>query len=488
MKPKQDNRPPGQGRGDRTDEASAILEREVEFYRRQCEDLGHWVLRQQADKIEAMDQARRRQKLIGLVAEVRRRSDRAASVAEASGQFVTALAEVLDLGAAAALRYRPKKKVLEVEHCAGRTLPGSFACPPPPPKRTLLAASGDESAFSGRLAKVMGAKRLVWAYDPAKKTGLALARRAQESEGPGKDDLETVSAVLDLYLDCSERVAARLALDRERRRMERRLDSQMKELQRAGARLGELDDMKSSFLSSVSHELRTPLTSILGFGKLMARDLDRLEHAAAQSGPGAEALNRLRKNAEVIVCEADRLIGLINDVLDLNRIDSRRMRWSDRPVDLARVVDRVVDRVAPGYPGIGFEVRIPDDLPMVMADPKRLDQVLAKLLDNAGKFTPQGRVEVRARRIKDLVRVRVSDTGIGIPKGEMERVFDRLHQVGGKKGLKDKPADAGLGLAICKRIVEHYGGRIWAQSRPGRGSTLFFELPVADPGAEGPGH
>ncbi len=253
------------------------------------------------------------------------------------------------------------------------------------------------------------------------------------------------------------------------------------EMEAANTQLKQLERLKSSFLSSVSHELRTPLTSILGFAKLITKDFAKYFHPKASSEHLAKA-ERLLRNLDIVEKESERLTRLINDVLDLTRIESGKMLWRDEPLNLteaaADAVMAVEGRLA-DRPDVTLNIAMPSSLPLVLVDRDRILQVLINLLDNALKFTDQGQVEIGAEVDKDgLVKVRVVDTGSGISEEEAEKIFDKFHQHSSQDTLKDKPKGTGLGLAICRHIVNHYSGRIWVESAPEHGSAFYLTLPA----------
>ncbi|MEF3698179.1 sensor histidine kinase [Desulfolutivibrio sp.] len=265
----------------------------------------------------------------------------------------------------------------------------------------------------------------------------------------------------------------------------RKLSVKAAELEAANRSLTELDHMKSAFLSSVSHELRTPLTSILGFSKLILKDFERAFLPTAQADPDtAGRAERIVHNLEIIANEGERLTRLINDVLDLSRIESGRMVWNDLTVNPAEVLERSVEAVRgqfDGNPLVRLTVSLSEALPAIRVDPDRLMQVAINLLHNAAKFTPSGEVRLTARHLggENVLRVRVEDTGVGVAPENLERIFDKFQQVKSGPTLEDKPRGTGLGLSICRQIVSHYGGRIWAESTPGQGTRVTFDLPLA---------
>ena len=275
------------------------------------------------------------------------------------------------------------------------------------------------------------------------------------------------------------RVSTHLNLLRARQDLER----QTEELEASNKRLRELDDIKSSFLSSVAHELRTPLTSILGFAILVRKDFQKHFGKLTKADKALEekAL-RIQDNLTVINSEGQRLSRMINDVLDLTKIESGRIEWSNQPFTvepMIRLATQAVSSLLTGNPAVELKVEMDDNLPRLCADRDRIQQVLINLLHNAVKFTRQGSILLKAEVVKSgMVRLSVRDTGIGIPKVELEKIFNKFHQVITDDTLLPNHAKGtGLGLPICKQIVEHYGGRIWAESVLGKGSVLSFELP-----------
>jgi len=260
----------------------------------------------------------------------------------------------------------------------------------------------------------------------------------------------------------------------ERKRAEEALKQKMEELRIAYKKLKELDQLKDSFLSTVSHELRTPLTSIKSFSEiLLTYDEDRETQK--------EFLNIIKE-------ESDRLTRLINDFLDISKIESGRMQWEPVELSVPEVVKTAINATQALAAKTNLEVKteISPRLPAVMCDKDRLLQVVTNLLSNSIKFTPEGgKIKVKARLMEqeesegkaDMVVVSVTDSGIGIDSKDHEGVFEKFKQVGDT--LTDKPKGTGLGLPICKEIIEHFGGKLWVESQLGKGSTFLFTLPIA---------
>ncbi len=234
----------------------------------------------------------------------------------------------------------------------------------------------------------------------------------------------------------------------------------------AAERLRELDRSKRRFLANMSHELRTPLTNIIGFARLMLKEI---------SGP---LTDQQRHDLEIIYHNGEHLLGLINDLLDISQIEAGLMELEFREVDLGDLIHSVMATASAllrGKPVVMREMIAPD-LPKVRADPVRIRQVLLRILANAAKFTDQGTITVRAWPADGEVRISVSDTGAGIAPEYLERIFERFEQGLTENGRR--PDGAGLGLALSKEFVEMHGGRIWVESEVGKGSTFTFALPL----------
>jgi signal transduction histidine kinase len=250
--------------------------------------------------------------------------------------------------------------------------------------------------------------------------------------------------------------------------MEEKVRQRTAELEEANERLRELDRLKSDFLSTVSHELRTPLTSIRSFSEILMRY-------------GVEETGKRKEFVGIINAEAERLTRMIDDLLDLSKIEAGGADFRLASFYLAETVSKALEVASPlfGKKEVAAEAAVEPGLPQVLAEPDRLQQVLANLLSNATKFSPNGgRVRVRARRRGAFAVISVSDEGPGIPRGRLHDVFERYAQV--RDPQKDHPLGTGLGLSISREIVEQMGGRIWVESTPGEGATFSFTLPLAE--------
>jgi len=254
------------------------------------------------------------------------------------------------------------------------------------------------------------------------------------------------------------------------------------EAQRARAAAEEADAAKSAFLSTVSHELRTPLTSVLGFAKIIKKRLDDRIFPIIQSDDKKvqQTVQQIQENLQVVVGEGERLTKLIDDVLDLAKIEAGKLEWNMGPVTIQEIIDHATAATASLLEPKGLRLikDVDASLPMITGDRDRLIQVVINLISNAVKFTDAGTITCRAVRQADMLVVSVVDTGVGIAPADQPKVFERFKQVGDT--LTDKPKGTGLGLPICREIVEHHGGRVWVESQIGKGSTFSFSLPVAD--------
>jgi signal transduction histidine kinase len=259
------------------------------------------------------------------------------------------------------------------------------------------------------------------------------------------------------------------AYSRELEEKSQELTRATAELRDANERLRELDRMKDDFISTVTHELRTPLTSIRAFSEMLHED------------PKTD-LEQRTKFLGIIVSETVRLSRLINQILDLAKLESGRAEWTVTAID----VDEVIHEAADSLTALFAEKRVTLDLSgldkglTVMADRDRLMQVMVNLLSNALKFVPadSGMVRVGAEGTASEVRVSVGDNGPGIHADDHEVIFDKFRQgSGGTDVLTDKPQGTGLGLPISRQIIEYFNGRLWVESAPGAGACFLFTLP-----------
>jgi signal transduction histidine kinase len=224
--------------------------------------------------------------------------------------------------------------------------------------------------------------------------------------------------------------------------------------------------LKSEFLANVSHELRTPMNAIIGYSKLMLDGLDGELNAQQEA------------DLQRVTTAADNLLGLINGLLDLSKIEAGRMEINVEEIDVGPIVEDVVALVRPQSDSKDLDVRanIPVELPTILADRARFRQVLVNLVSNAVKFTDSGAVTVSATSGEGWVTVSVADTGIGISAEAQAYIFDEFRQA--DASTTRRYGGTGLGLAISKRLVALHGGRIWVESGTNGGSVFSFTIPV----------
>jgi len=283
-------------------------------------------------------------------------------------------------------------------------------------------------------------------------------------------DGERVGSIETLW-DTTEQREAREALQKAHDELEQKTA----ELEQANIELKKFDELKSAFLANMSHELRTPLNSIIGYTDLL---LDRVD---------GEINEEQEKSIKKVHNNARNLLNLINDVLDMSRIESGRVELDLQSVDLEEVIHDTVSALEPliNNKGLLIETDFQKRLPWAYADPDRVRQVVTNLLDNAIKFTTEGRVIISARSSEagakgnepaKFVEVCVSDTGIGIRDEDLDKLFGKFKALDASTTSEYK--GVGLGLNICKGLVEVQNGRIWVKSKYGEGSRFCFTLPV----------
>jgi signal transduction histidine kinase len=238
------------------------------------------------------------------------------------------------------------------------------------------------------------------------------------------------------------------------------------ELRHLNERLEQASRAKSEFLANMSHELRTPMNAILGFTEML---LDGLY---------GDVPADLREPLADIQANGRHLLRLINDVLDLSKIEAGRLELVVEAYAVADVVESVRSslRALAAEKGLELQTSVPSDLPVARGDGRRITQCLLNLAGNAIKFTRHGRVEIKVTREGEQLVYRVSDTGIGIPKDELDNVFVEFRQVDAT--VSREFGGTGLGLSITKKFVEMHGGRIGVESEVGKGSTFWFSIPV----------
>ena len=257
---------------------------------------------------------------------------------------------------------------------------------------------------------------------------------------------------------------------RSHQELEERVKERTRELAQANEELRKLNKMKSDFVSAVSHELRTPLTSIKGYASTLV-----MGKLGAVTKEQQERLAKIDQHT-------DYLTSLINDLLDIARIEAGRVGMEFKEVDLGSVLQGVTDLMTPQFKdkGIAFKVRLPPNLPKIPADGRYLERVFLNLLSNALKFTPApGAITVTVALQDNRLAVSVRDTGLGIAPADLPKIFDEFYRADNPINRERK--GTGLGLSLVKKIVEAHGGAIGVESAPGAGATFTFTLPLTRP-------
>jgi signal transduction histidine kinase len=270
----------------------------------------------------------------------------------------------------------------------------------------------------------------------------------------------------DAQVTLLETFAAQAVIAIENVRLFRELQASNQEIADKSRQLEIASRHKSEFLANMSHELRTPLNAVIGFSEVLSE------------GMFGQLNEKQEEYARDIYSSGQHLLSLINDILDLSKIEAGRMELEVTDFHLPAALDNALTlvRERAGRRGIALGMTVDDRLGEIRADERKIRQVVLNLLSNAIKFTPEGgRIEVRAAPVDESVEVSVTDTGVGIAPEDQEAIFEEFKQVG---TAAKKVEGTGLGLALSRKFIELHGGRIWVKSEVGVGSTFTFRIPV----------
>jgi PAS domain S-box-containing protein len=292
------------------------------------------------------------------------------------------------------------------------------------------------------------------ALSALRKDGVEIPVEISLSPSQGEDGINVTAVVRD--------VSERRQVEAQIRSLQENYMAELEARQKEAERLNRL---KSEFLASMSHELRTPLHTIIGFAELLGEEAE---------GPLNDKQRRYLQHVQE---DSEHLLGLINDVLDLSKIEAGAMALRIEHISLADAISDAVNAIRPRAIMKSLSLENHTTLTELIAvDPMRLKEVLYNLLGNAVKFTPEGgKIALETEDEGQFLRITVVDSGIGIPADEVDQIFEKFYQVGeATSGVRE---GTGLGLAICKRLIEMHGGKIWIESEPGKGSRFHFTVP-----------
>ena len=431
------------------------LERELAFYRRQCNDLGARVLRLQEDQSRAHREARRSRTAARLLRTAFGLVNVEASEEAVGNRMLEIVLDNLVCDRGAILRREDSRRgCFVIVNALG------FACPRAvgeiplgdPPEFFFTSSRESGGRLAATLVQTLGLPYIMWAYDPAAGIALLLGNRgeANVSRPLGADDREVVEAALGVFVDIMQR-----------RRVE-------EELRVAKIVAEEANSIKATFLANLSHELRTPLNAIIGFSEIIRDEMY-----------GVDSREKYQEYASDIHENGQHLLSLIQDILDFSRLQSGRATLREESVDLAQAAAAAMSAVSPlaRDRGVHMTIGIRAGMPPIHADPTRIRQILINLIGNAVKFTPAGgRVEIRAGLSEDGGAVlQVIDSGIGMAPEDIPRALEPFCQL--ENTYTRRFGGTGLGLPLCKTLAERHGGTLSIDSRPGFGTTVTVRLP-----------
>jgi signal transduction histidine kinase len=280
------------------------------------------------------------------------------------------------------------------------------------------------------------------------------------------DEEERCYRILGSIADITERIEASKALHEAHDNLEHKVEERTKELKEANARLQELDKLKSMFLASMSHELRTPLNSIIGFTGLLLM------------GMAGEINEEQNRQLQMVKNSANHLLDLINDILDISKIEADKIDLTIEEFELHELIEQVIEAAVPLLKGKDIQISTStSNNAYLSSDRRRVKQVMMNLVSNAVKFTDKGSIRILPELVADThIKISVSDTGIGIKEDDLQKLFKPFQQV--DMSSTKKYEGTGLGLYLSRKLVYLLGGEISARSTYGEGTTFSFTLPI----------
>ncbi|NLG32803.1 MAG: hypothetical protein GX550_04715 [Syntrophomonadaceae bacterium] len=266
--------------------------------------------------------------------------------------------------------------------------------------------------------------------------------------------------------------------------LEQQVEERTRELNRVNEELRRADEEKSNFLTMVSHEIRTPLSAILGFTELIAAKIENtiLPHIDLRDKKVHKVTETVGRDLKIILSEGDRLAALVDNLLNVSKIESGKMDRGNEAVGVPKIIEQSLLTTRPliEKAGPSLILEVEDGLPEILGDKDMLVQVFINLITNAVKHTRDGYVRIGAASSGsgNEILFSVTDTGPGIPDEHQDKIFDRFHKVRSHWAKSDGSGGLGLGLYICRQIIENHGGKIWVDSQAGQGSTFYFIFPA----------
>lgn len=326
--------------------------------------------------------------------------------------------------------------------------------------KSLESFGGDIGSLASSVSAVVeNLKAKIKESDEAKKShkgaNTLLLKVQKDLQGKVDELTHTKTAVLNMMDDMES--------------TNKELVQTQSELEESLTKLREVDAKKDQFISIAAHELKTPLTSIHGFSQLLHND------AIADSSV------KRKKYLGIIDKESKRLSNLVNEILDLSRIDLGTIKFVFEKVNINEVIDSVRSEmdVPIKEHNLSSGYKIEKKIPLVLTDRERLTQILINLINNSVKYTPKGNISVAVGKSDEFIHFSVKDTGLGISENNLEKIFERFYQV--DSSYTRKAGGTGLGLSLCKEFVERLGGKIWVKSELNKGSVFHFTLPIEGP-------
>jgi signal transduction histidine kinase len=338
-------------------------------------------------------------------------------------------------------------------------------------KGEIISSIHSSREVKEKISSVFGLKYFILSSILAQKNilGIIFAGNYNDAFPITEGDEELVSILADQIGQAVENARLFEQVYTSSQTLEQKVQQRTRELASALEEVQQISKTKSEFISAVSHELRTPLTSIKGYAAILMGG--KLGEVPAQVKERLEKINR----------HSDNLVKLINDLLDIARIESGRMEMKLTQTSLATIVENVHDLLTPQLKDkdVKLIVDIDNDIPEVLVDVTQIERVFINLINNAIKFTPaKGAITVKIRMDEDKINASVIDTGIGISKEDLKRLFDEFYRVDNE--INQNVKGTGLGLTLAKKIVEAHQGKIGVMSEPGKGSIFYFTLPVEE--------